>query len=68
MINLNTCLGGTYMLSYCTNYLATMPEITIYMNCDTVLAINLRKFNLSEHDELVFTIKNEQSDFLKNDI
>lgn len=46
------------MLSYCTNYLATMPEITIYMNCDTRLAINLRMFDLGENDEFIFAIKN----------
>lgn len=46
------------MLSCCTNYLAIMPEITIYMNCDTRLAINLRMFDLNEHDEFIFTIKN----------
>ena len=46
------------MFSYCTNYLATMPEITVYMNCDTRLAINLRMFNLGENDEFIFAIKN----------
>lgn len=46
------------MLSYCTNYLATMPDITVYMNCDTRLAINLGMFNLSDNDEFIFTIKN----------
>lgn len=46
------------MLSYCTNYLATMPEITVYMNCDTRLAINLRMFDLGEYDEFIFAIKN----------
>lgn len=46
------------MLSCCTNYLATMPDITVYMNCDTRLAINLRMFNLNEHDEFIFAIKN----------
>lgn len=46
------------MLSYCTNYLATMPEITVYMNCDTRLAVNLRMFNLGENDEFIFAIKN----------
>ena len=46
------------MLSYCTNYLATMPDITVYMNCDTRLAINLRMFNLGENDEFIFAIKN----------
>ena len=46
------------MLGYCTNYLATMPEITVYMNCDTRLAINLRMFNLGENDEFIFAIKN----------
>ena len=46
------------MFSYCTNYMAAMPEITVYMNCDTRLAINLRMFNLSEADEFIFAIKN----------
>ena len=46
------------MLSCCTNYFATMPEITVYMNCDTRLAINLRMFDLSDKDEFIFAIKN----------
>jgi hypothetical protein len=46
------------MIGGCTNYLATMPEITIYMNCDTRLAINLSLFDLSENDEFIFVIKN----------
>lgn len=46
------------MLGYCTNYLATMPDITVYMNCDTRLAINISMFELGEYDELIFTIKN----------
>lgn len=46
------------MLSYCTNYLATMPDITVYMNCDTRLAINLKMFDLGENDEFIFVIKN----------
>lgn len=46
------------MLTYCTNYLATMPEITVYMNCDTRLAINLSLFDLGKNDEFIFTIKN----------
>ena len=46
------------MLSGCTNYLATMPEITVYMNCDTRLAINLRMFDLGDNDEFIFAIKN----------
>lgn len=46
------------MFSYCTNYLATMPEITVYINCDTRLAINLRAFNLGDNDEFIFAIKN----------
>lgn len=46
------------MLSYCTNYLATMPEITVYMNCDTRLAVNLSMFELGENDEFIFAIKN----------
>jgi hypothetical protein len=35
-----------------------MPEIVIYMNCDTRLAINLRAFNLGKNDEFIFAIKN----------
>lgn len=46
------------MLSYCTNYLATMPDITVYMNCDTRLAINLSMFELGDFDEFVFVVKN----------
>ena len=46
------------MIGGCTNYLATMPEITVYMNCDTRLAINLRVFDLSDKDEFIFAIKN----------
>jgi hypothetical protein len=46
------------MFSYCTDYLATMPDIKVYMNCDTRLAINLRMFDLGENDEFIFTIKN----------
>ncbi len=46
------------MIGGCTNYLATMPEITVYMNCDTRLAINLRMFDLSDKDEFIFAIKN----------
>lgn len=46
------------MLGYCTNYLATMPDITVYMNCDTRLAINISMFELGEYDELIFVIKN----------
>lgn len=46
------------MIGGCTNYLATMPEITVYMNCDTRLAINLSIFDLSDKDEFIFAIKN----------
>lgn len=46
------------MFSYCTDYTTTMPDITVYMNCDTRLAINLSKFHLGENDEFIFVIKN----------
>lgn len=46
------------MIGGCTNYLSTMPEITVYMNCDTRLAINLGMFELSDTDEFIFAIKN----------
>jgi hypothetical protein len=35
-----------------------MPDITVYMNCDTRLAINLSMFELGEYDEFIFVIKN----------
>jgi hypothetical protein len=35
-----------------------MPDITVFMNCDTRLAINLRTFNLGAADEFIFAIKN----------
>jgi hypothetical protein len=35
-----------------------MPDITVYINCDTRLAINLESFDLGENDELIFAIKN----------
>jgi hypothetical protein len=46
------------MIGGSTNYLAAMPEITVYMNCDTRLAINLSVFDLSDKDEFIFAIKN----------
>ena len=46
------------MRSYCTNYLSNLPDITVYINCDTRLAINLRMFDLGENDEFIFAIKN----------
>lgn len=46
------------MLSYCTNYWDAMPDVNVYMNCDTRLAINLSAFNLGENDEFIFAIKN----------
>lgn len=39
-------------------YTETLPDITVYMNCDTRLAINLRLLELEDNDELIFTIKN----------
>jgi hypothetical protein len=35
-----------------------MPDITVYMNCDTRLAINIGLFDLGEQDEFIFVIKN----------
>jgi hypothetical protein len=35
-----------------------MPDITVYMNCDTRLAINLGMFELGDDDEFIFAIKN----------
>lgn len=42
----------------CNKYIDVMPDITVYMNCDTRLAINLRWFDLGEDDEFIFVIKN----------
>lgn len=39
-------------------YFTDMPAITVYINCDTRLAINLRLFDLGEDDEFIFAIKN----------
>jgi hypothetical protein len=35
-----------------------MPEIIVYVNCDTRLAINLSMLGLGEQDEFIFAIKN----------
>ena len=35
-----------------------MPDVTVYMNCDTRLAINLSRFKLGQNDEFIFVIKN----------
>ena len=35
-----------------------LPDITVKMNCDTPLAVNLRMLNLGVNDEFIFTIKN----------
>lgn len=45
------------MSNCCANYF-TLPDIQININCDTIFAINLRAFNLSDKDELIFAIKN----------
>lgn len=46
------------MICSCNTYLTQLPAITVYMNCDTRLAINLQLFDLSDKDEFIFTIKN----------
>lgn len=46
------------MHRYCTDYELTMPDIVVYMNCDTRLAINLDLFGLEDTDEFIFAIKN----------
>jgi hypothetical protein len=42
-----------------------MPELTIYMNCDTRFAINMRVFDLGANDEFIFAIKNY--DYIESD-
>lgn len=49
------------MPNYTTNYLATAPDINISANCDTILAINLETLDIAEEDELIFVIKNYNS-------
>lgn len=46
------------MLSYDKKYFAPMPDIKIYVNCDTPIALNIDMFELGSLDELIFTIKN----------
>jgi hypothetical protein len=46
------------MLNRHVDNLILLPDITVYMNCDTRFAINLGLFNISEFDEFIFTIKN----------
>ena len=46
------------MQNYNKNCSIEMPDITVYMNCDTCLAINLSFLELTEYDEFIFNIKN----------
>lgn len=46
------------MFSCDNKYNAELPNLTVYMNCDTRLAINLRLLDLEDSDELIFVIKN----------
>lgn len=55
------------MFSSWTDYTTAIPCITIYINCDTCLAINLRALTLTDSDEFIFTLKNydyTESDFI----
>jgi hypothetical protein len=46
------------MFGYCANYSATMPDITVSINCDTYFAVNASVFNLTDKDEFIFAVKN----------
>lgn len=46
------------MSSCYTDYITTMSEITVSINCDTCLAINLQALDIGENDEFIFTLKN----------
>jgi hypothetical protein len=46
------------MLSCRASRLAALPTITVYMNCDTRLAININLFELNDCHEFIFAIKN----------
>lgn len=46
------------MFSYCSTCFVEMPNVIVYVNCDTYLAINLQLFDLKDTDEFLFTIKN----------
>lgn len=35
-----------------------LPDLTVHMNCDTHFAVNLGVFEIGEHDEFIFVIKN----------
>ena len=42
----------------CSNQLQCVPDITVYVNCNTHFAINVKHFNLTDEETLVFAIKN----------
>lgn len=47
------------MLKCCSNApFLEVPEITVYVNCDTRLAINLECLGINDDDEFIFVIKN----------
>ena len=46
------------MSRYNLDYSTPIPDISVFINCDTVLAIDLESLNLGQCDEFIFTIKN----------
>lgn len=50
---------------YKQNYCVAMPNIVIYVNCDTHLALNLKAFDLNDGDEFIFVLKNY--DYINSD-
>lgn len=46
------------MSRYNLDYSTPIPDISVFINCDTVLAINLKALELGPYDEFIFTIKN----------
>ena len=40
------------------NYPISLPDLTVFMNCDTRLAVNLHELDLDDCDEFIFALKN----------
>ena len=46
------------MLNYYESTDKQAPDISININCDTILALDTSSFTFGEHDELIFILKN----------
>jgi hypothetical protein len=43
---------------YNCNNKIVVPDIAVYINCDTIIAINFKVLDLGEFDEVIFMLKN----------